>query len=80
VGKVLFIKIYCTVDWNGVIKSLVHRDSWYCRLKQCNNRVVLTTEKYKDCRGRVGLFFYWNAFGIKNIVWEKIINVNFSGV
>jgi hypothetical protein len=47
----LFIKTYCTVDWNSISKSLVHQDSWYCRLKQCNNIVAFVIEKCKDARG-----------------------------
>jgi hypothetical protein len=28
----------------------------------------------------IGLSFYWDAFGIKRIVWEKIANSSFGGV
>jgi len=28
----------------------------------------------------VGLSFYWDAFGIKRMVWEKIVNSSFGGV
>ena len=56
VTKVLFIKTHCTVDWNSV-KSHVHQDSWHCGLEQCNDRVALSTERCKDCRESVGLFF-----------------------
>jgi hypothetical protein len=37
------------------------------------------TKRCKDCRGRVGLSFYWDAFDIKGMVWEKMVNVNFGG-
>jgi hypothetical protein len=57
VTKVLFIKTYCTVDWNNVSKSLVHQDSWHCGLEKCNDKAALFTERCKDCWGRVGLFF-----------------------
>jgi len=34
----------------------------------------------KTIKGRVGLFFYWDAFDIKMMVWEKTVNANFNGV
>jgi len=79
VRKVLFIKIHCIVDWNSISKSHVHQDSWHCGLEQCNDRDALATERCKDCRGRVGLSFYWDVFGIKDMVWKKTVSANFGG-
>jgi len=47
-------------------------------LEQCNDRDSLATKSCKDCKGRVGLSFHWDAFGIKGIVHEKTASVNFG--
>jgi len=46
----------------------VYLDTKHCGLKQCNDRAALAIESYKDCRGRVGLFFHWDAFDIEGMV------------
>jgi len=76
---VLFMKTHCIVDWNSVNKSPVHQDSWHCGLEQCNDRIALATERCKNCRRRVGLSFHLDAFDIKEMVLEKIVNANFGG-
>jgi hypothetical protein len=48
-------------------------------LEQCNDKDALATERCKDCKGRVGLSFYWDAFGIKDMVWKKTVSANFGG-
>jgi hypothetical protein len=30
-------------------------------------------------QGRVELFFYWDAFSIKKMIWKKTISANFGG-
>jgi hypothetical protein len=41
-------------------------------LEQCIGRIALATESWKDCKERVGLSFYWDAFGIEGMVEEKM--------
>jgi len=48
-------------------------------LEQCNDRIALATERCKNCRRRVGLSFHLDAFDIKEMVLEKIVNANFGG-
>jgi len=62
-GKVLFIKIHYTLNWNNVSKSHVHQDSWH--YDSVVAELSLTTESCKDYRGRVGLYFHWDAFNIE---------------
>jgi hypothetical protein len=78
IKKVLFIETYCTVDWSNISKSLIHLDLWHCRLEQYSSRTTLATESCKDYRGRVGLFFHWEAFDIKWMVWKKMVGANFG--
>ena len=75
----MFIKIHCTMDWSSVSKGPVHQDSWLCGLEKCNNKVSLAAKSCKDYMGRVGLSFYWDAFGIKGMALEKNISSNFGG-
>jgi hypothetical protein len=54
------------------VPVIIYLDTKYYRLEQCIGKIALTTKSWKDCRKRVGSFFYWDAFGIEGIVEEKI--------
>jgi hypothetical protein len=46
----------------------IYLDIKLCGLEQYNNRVVLVTKSCKDCRERIELSFYWDAFDIERII------------
>jgi len=43
-----------------------------------NGSSVLDTKSCKGSRGRVGLSFCWDAFGIEEMVGEKMISTSFD--
>jgi hypothetical protein len=46
----------------------IYLDIKLCGLEQYNDRVVLVTKSCKDCRERIKLSFYWDAFDIERII------------
>jgi len=48
-------------------------------LEQCNSKATLATGSWKNCKGRVGLSFHWDAFGIEGIDEEKMVSFDFGG-
>jgi len=47
----------------------------------CNiNSSSVSHRVAKTVGGEWNCFFYWDAFDIKMIVWEKTVNANFNGV
>jgi hypothetical protein len=56
----------------------LHRHK-HCGLEYCNDRVALTIETWKGCKGRVGLSFHWDVNGIEEMVGEKMVSSSFGG-
>ena len=73
------IKVYNILK--GISTSVtIYIDTKHCGLEKCNGRATLTIESWKDCRGRVGLSFHLDVYGIEGMVGEKIVNSIFGGV
>ncbi|KAJ6987670.1 hypothetical protein NC653_020808 [Populus alba x Populus x berolinensis] len=57
----------------------IYLDTKYCRLEQCNGKAALATKSFKECMGRMRLYFHWDAFCIEWMVKEKMITSIFGG-
>jgi len=49
-------------------------------LEQCKDSLTLATKSCKGSGGEVGLFFYWDVFGIEWMVGEQMVTLSFGGV
>jgi len=49
-----------------------------CGLEQCNDRAALATKSCNDCKRRMKLSFYWDAFDIERMIEKKMVSSNFS--
>ena len=49
-----------------------------CGLEQFNDRAALTTKSCNDCKRRMKLSFYWDAFDIERMIEKKMVSSNFS--
>jgi hypothetical protein len=49
-----------------------------CGLEQCNDRAALPTKSCNDCKRRMKLSFYWDAFDIERMIEKKMVSSNFS--
>ena len=58
---------------------VVYLDTKHYGLEPCSGRATLAIKNCKDCMGRVGLSFHWDAFSIEGMVEEKTVSVDFGG-
>jgi hypothetical protein len=56
----------------------VYLDINYYRLKQYNDKVVLTKKNLLSMQWRVGLSFSWDTFDIERIIENKMISSDFA--
>ena len=49
-----------------------------CGLEQYNNGAVLAIKSCNDCKRRMKLSFYWDAFDIERMIEKKMFSSNFS--
>ena len=53
-------------------------DSEHCGLKYCDGSLALAIKNCKGSERGVGLYFQWDAFDIKVMVWDKIVTSSFG--
>jgi hypothetical protein len=82
------VKIHLNSSQNCILHNIlkwlsisitVYIDTKHYELKQCNDNSTLDTKSCKGGGERVGLSFWWSAFGLEGMVGKKITSTSFGG-